>query len=164
MIAQLIKDAGVRKVAKTGATKNILSEREIQYRIKLAMVYETDQQVRKLIADLGSWAEIIRAGFPEVDIDPEPDLLDELAASEDTFEQLSLIPGLGPTLSAGGRRVRLEDATVADVRAYRDMYVQIHENYGKKLALIEAALEAMEDGCDGDDSANALEAYRRGAA
>lgn len=141
-----------------------LTEREIQRRIKCATVYATEAQVRRAATDFGSWTALHESGFPAVEGD-EPDLLTELAeATADDFEQLTLIPGLGPSISTGGgRRVRLDEATVADIRAHRDMYLQIHENYSKRLALIEAALAAMVDGSDGDDSANAVEAWTRGA-
>lgn len=147
-------------VAAARRTGRRLSEREIQYRLKLATVYGTDQQVRKLIADLGSWSEIIKAGFPPVEVDEDDDEQLELGAP-DEWEQLSLIPGLGPTIKVGGRRIALADATVADIRAYRDMYAQVHENYGKKLALIEAALRAMLDG-SADENENAVDAWKRG--
>jgi hypothetical protein len=139
-----------------------LSEREIQWRIKCATVYATEAQVRTAGADFGSWTALRDAGFPPVA--DEPDLLTELAESvPDSFEQLTLIPGLGPEINARGRRIPLAEATIADIRAYRDMYAQIHENYGKRLALIDNALSAMCAGAD-DDDANAVEAWQRGNA
>ena len=73
----------------------------------------------------------------------------------------STVSLMAPTLKVAGRRIALADATVADVRAYRDMYAQVHENYGKKLALIEAALRAMLDGSS-DENENAVDAWKRG--
>jgi hypothetical protein len=140
-----------------------LSEREIQYRIKCATVYGSETEVRSAAADFGSWRALCDAGFPAIE-STEPDDLEAAgisAAAPDEFEQLSLIPGLAPAFKVNGRKVLLEEATVSDVEAYRDMYRQIHENYGKRLALIEVALEAMLDGSDGDLEANALEAWKR---
>jgi hypothetical protein len=140
-----------------------LSEREIRYRLRCAEVYATEQEVGTASADFGSWTALREAGFPPVE-STEPDDLEAAGistAAPDEFEQLSLIPGLAPTFKVNGRKVLLEEATVADVEAYRDMYRQIHENYGKRLALIEVALEAMLDGSDGDLEANALEAWKR---
>lgn len=155
MIADLIT-AGERSGKK-------VSEREIQYRLKLASVYATDQQVRKLIADFGSWTEIIKAGFPPVESD-EPDDLEAAGISTDApdaWEQLSLIPGLGEVLKVGGRRILLAEATIADVESYRQMYASIHTNFAKKLALIENALRIMREVQD-DPDGNALDAWRRG--
>lgn len=144
-----------------------ISEREIQYRVKFATVYANDQQVRKAIADFGSWSGLIQAGFPVVEIDEPDDLIDEAEAAgihlgaPDDFEQLTLIPGLPETIKVNGRRIPLAEATVADAKAYRETFRQIHENFGKTLGQIELAVEAMERGSGGDDAANALEAYRR---
>lgn len=138
-----------------------ISEREIQRRIRFATVYATDQQVRQILADLGSWSAIAEAGFPPVVVDELDDAEQLELGAPDEWEQLSLIPGLAPTLKVGGRRIALADATVADIRAYRDMYAQVHENYGKRLALIEAALRAMLDGSR-DENENAVDAWKRG--
>lgn len=141
-----------------------LSEREIQRRIKCATVYDSEAKVRQALTDFGSWSEIVNAGFPAVMVD-EPDDLDpeEIStAAPDSWEQMSLIPGLAPTLKVNGRRVQLADATVSDVEAYRDTYAQIHANFGKRLDLIEQALQTMRAGSD-DPSANALDAWRKGA-
>ncbi len=158
MIADLIKAA-------ERAGKKI-SEREIQYRAKLADVYATDQQVRKAIADFGTWTEIIKAGFPAVIVDDEPDDLEAAGistAAPDAWEQLSLIPGLSEVLKVRGRSIPLTEATIADVAAYRDMYAGIHENFAKRLALIENALRIMRE-VEQDPDANALDAWRRALA
>lgn len=140
-----------------------LSDREIRRRVQCAEAYDTEAKVGQALADFGTWSALADAGFPAVNVD-EPDLLTELEASApDSWEQLSLIPGLGATLKVNGRRIPLAEATVADIRSYRDMYAQIHENYGKRLALIDDALHAMCAGSD-DDDANAVEAWRRGSA
>jgi hypothetical protein len=144
-----------------------LTAREIQYRITLAEAYPTETHTRTAVRLFGSWTALREAGFPPVVVDEsdlEPDEVEEAvsAAAPDEFEQLSLIPGLGPVIKAGVRRVPLDEATIADVRAYRDMYAQIHDNYGKRLALIEAALAAMAAGSGGDDAANAVQAWQRG--
>lgn len=142
-----------------------LSEREIQRRIKCATVYDSEAKVRQALTDFGSWSEIVNAGFPEVTVDVEPDELDDAIsiAGPDEWEQLSLIPGLAPTIKVHGRRIQLADATVADIEAYRETYAQIHANFSKRLALIEEALRAMRAGSD-DPTANAIEAWRRGVA
>lgn len=137
-----------------------LSEREIRRRVQCAEAYASEAEVGQALADFGTWSALAEAGFPSVEVDePGEQLL--LPDATDDFEQLTLIPGLSTTLKVRGREIPLAEATVADVAAYHDMYVQIHENYGKRLALIAAALEAMRDGCD-DDDANAVEAWKRG--
>jgi hypothetical protein len=140
-----------------------LSEREIQYRLRCGEAYRSEAEVRTAVRTFESWTDLREAGFPPVESD-EPEDLEAAgisAAAPDEYEQLTLIPGLAPELSVAGRKVPLDQATIADVVAYRDMYRQIHDNYGKRLALIEAALEAMREGSDGDDTANAVEAWKR---
>lgn len=141
-----------------------LSEREIQYRVKCATVYGSEPEVRTACADFGSWSALREAGFPAVEV-TEPDGLEAAGMSTDApdaFEQMTLIPGLAPVLTVRGRKVPLDEATVADVEAYRDMYRQIHENYEKRLTQIESALDAMYDGAEGNRDANAVEAWKRG--
>lgn len=142
-----------------------LSEREIRYRIKCAEVYVSARQVGTAVQEFGSWTALREAGFPEMPVDEVDDLDPEeiSIAGPDEWEQLSLIPGLAPTIKVHGRRIQLADATVADIEAYRDTYSQIHANFSKRLALIEEALRAMHAGSDGPD-ANAIEAWRRGSA
>ena len=154
MIADLVKAAD-----KAGLK---LSEREIQRRVRCAETYGSEAKVRQALADSGTWSALAEAGFPPVE-SGEPDDLEAAGistAAPDDFEQLTLIPGLASVLSVRGRKVPLGEATVADVAAYRDMYAEIHENFGKTLTQIEAALEAMREGSGGDDAANAVEAWK----
>lgn len=146
MLASLIADA-----TKAGMK---VSEREIQRRIQFATIYPTEATARKAIAEFGSWTELVNTGFPAIEI--------EQSDPPDAWDQISPIPGLAPVLTGSGRKVPLIEATVLDVKAYRDMYRQIHENYAKRLDLIERALATMHAGSD-DPNANALEAWRRGA-
>jgi hypothetical protein len=140
-----------------------LSRQEVQRRVRCAEVYATDQEVRQAADALGSWSALVNAGFPTVEPD-EPDLEpDDLeAAAPDAWGQPTLIPGFGETIKVHGRRIPLDEATVGDAKDYRETYRQIHENFGKTLALIESAVDAMVDGSDGDDDANAVESWRRG--
>lgn len=141
-----------------------VSEREIRRRVALAEAYDSEAKVGQALADFGTWSALAEAGFPAVR-STEPEDLEAAGvstAAPDAFEQLSLIPGFAATLTVGGRKVPLQRATVADVKTYEDMYRQIHENYGKRLALIEAARELMVAGSGGDDTDNAVEAWHRG--
>ncbi|MGH7426251.1 MAG: hypothetical protein ACREJP_08790 [Candidatus Methylomirabilales bacterium] len=42
-----------------------VSEREIRYRVQCARTYPTRDQIGKVIADLGTWFDLIQARFPE---------------------------------------------------------------------------------------------------
>lgn len=152
MMANLIKEAG--------ADGKKLSEREIRYRMKFASVYASDQQVCKIIADLGTWSEIIAAGFPSVEVDEEPDPEADIPAP-DSWEQLSLLPGFKPTVKVHGREMPVADMTVPEAIAYRDKYRAMHEGFGKTLAQIEITVGLIEDGWDGDPLTKAVDAYRR---
>jgi hypothetical protein len=145
-----------------------LSEREIQRRIKLASVYTTEAELRQALTEFGSWSEIVNAGFPSVEVD-DSDIDDPEAAEEagfhtgppDAFEQLTLIPGLPATIKVNDRRVPLEQASIGEVKQYRETWRQIHENFSKTLHQIDLAVALMEQGSGGDDSANAMQAWRR---
>lgn len=139
-----------------------ISRTEIQRRVRCAEVYDQDSKVRRAATHFGSWNALAEAGFPPMESD-EPDDLEAAGistAAPDAFEQLSLVPGLAAELKVRGRTIRLEDATIADVEAYHDMYEQIHANFGKRLALIKLTLAEMRDAAGGDPSANAVEAWK----
>ncbi len=165
VIAQLIKAAGT-KVDRNGNEKPKISEREIRNRVRLAEVYTDDQQVGKIIADLETWSAIIEAGFPPVEI-PDRDLLDLIDAMEveppDSWEQLTLLPGFKPMVKVGGREVRFDFMTVPEAIAYRDKVRSMHDSFGKTVDLIEATVDAIIDGWDGDPETKAVDAYQIGA-
>lgn len=152
----------MKEAARAGSE---LNRTEIQRRMRLAEVYDSPGKLRQAMTQFRTWTALVDAGFPPV-VSDEPDELEadgiDLGAP-DRFEQMTfLIPGLSAELSVAGQKIPLAVATVADVRAYRDTYRQIHENFGKRLSRIEFALGVMEDGSDGDDSALAVEAWQRG--
>lgn len=172
---ELLKAKAGRKKLPTGHLDGVIvtlaregieaSRRDLQYRMRLAEVYETEGQLRKINCAIGGWTEIIAAGFPPVEADPadDPDSLPDAISPDphDSWEQLSLIPGLGEVLKVRGRSVPLAEATISDVRAYRDMYAGIHENFTKRLAQIDNALSIM-TAVEPDPEGNALNAWRRG--
>jgi hypothetical protein len=167
----LLKDKADRKQLPHGLIEGIITEaersgikltrREIQRRLQCAEIYASEAKVRRAGDALGSWTALHEAGFPTLgdDLDDLPDGV--TAAAPDEWEQLSLIPGLGEVLKVRGRSIPLEEATIGDVAAYRDMYAGIHANFAKRLALIENALRIMREAGAGDD-ANALDAWKRG--
>lgn len=144
-----------------------LSEREIQWRVKCAEVYGSEAEVRTASTDFGSWTALREAGFPAVEIDEpiDPDDLEDIGEPdplEEKPEQLALdIPGFKPVLKINGRKVTLTEATVREAVEYRDMVHEMHENFGRTVAQIDATVEAMLEGCEGDLDANAVEAWKR---
>jgi hypothetical protein len=170
---QLVKDKAGRQQLPHGLAADLiaaatragykLSEREIRYRLACAEVYSSEAEVGTAVQTFGSWTALRDAGFPPVQ---STDLEDLEAAGiptgpPDAFEQLTLIPGMPDELKIRGRKIPLAAATVADAKAYRDMYRDMHESFGKTLAQVEMSVEAMVDGSDGDDTANAVEAWKR---
>jgi len=149
-----------------------VSRQEIQRRIRCAEVYGDDRQLRQAADAMGSWSALVNAGFPAVDVDElslDPDDLEAegfSTAAPDEWSQPTLIPGFGETIRVRGQQIPLvegpDGATVGDAKAYRETYRQIHENFGKTLALIESAVQAMIDGSEDDDDANAVEAWKLG--
>lgn len=140
-----------------------LTETEIQRRIRLATVYDSEAKVRQAMTDFGTWTEIIRRGFPPVEL-AEPELpldVDEIADAWRP-EQLT-IPGVPDAIKLRGRpALPLAEATVRDFRAYCEQSAEMTASFAKRDALLREALEAMEDGSNGDDDANALDAWKAG--
>lgn len=145
----------------------VLSEREIQWRIKCASVYANDQEVRKAITDFGTWFALTQAGFPSVEVDETDDEIDDIEAAgadtEDDWHEDPLfdIPGFKAVLKIRGRKTDLAEITVRDAINYRDMCHEMHDNFGRTIADIDASVNAMIEGSGGDMDANAAEAYRR---
>lgn len=50
-----------------------LSEREIQYRLKAARAYESEAEIRKILADFPNWWQLIQAGFPAAQVTLDAD-------------------------------------------------------------------------------------------
>lgn len=168
---ELLAIKGARKQLPHGLTGDLISaaakaglkisETEIRRRVRCASVYTSEGKVGRAATDFGSWWNLVEAGFPPVEDD---DLEDIDISAPDAWGQPSLIPGLSPEIKVCGVKIPLAEATVGDVQAHRDTYRQIHDNFAKRLALIEFALGAMLDGSDGDLTVNAIEAYQAGMA
>lgn len=153
MIADLVA-AGDRNGKPISAT-------EIRNRIRFAEAYANDRQVNRIADDLGSWTAIVDAGFPAVG-DDLLDLIDEIEAP-DGWEQLSLLPGFKPIVKVGGREVPFDKMTVPESIAYRDKFRSMHDSFGKTLDLVEATVDAILEGWDGDPETKAVDAYALGA-
>ena len=144
-----------------------LSEREIRRRVQCAEVYDSEAKVGQALADFGSWSALAEAGFPVAEVDEpdlEPDDLRDIGESDPLAEpeQLALdIPGFKPILKINGRKVQLAEATVREAIEYRDMVHEMHENFGRTVAQIDATVETMLDGCEGNLDANAVEAWKK---
>lgn len=139
-----------------------ISAREIQYRVKFAETYLSDQQVRKLSADLGSWNAIIVAGFPEVIVDEPLFDLDEINSSApDEWEQLSLLPGFAPEIKVNGGKVKSVDMTWEEMDAHIENYDRVHSSYGKRLDLMKQTREFAREQWDGNPKSKVIDAYKR---
>lgn len=141
-----------------------LSEREIRYRVQCATVYEDDRQIRQALAEFGTWFGLIQAGFPAVEVDEadETEAIEEVGLVADAAIQDPLfdIPGFKAVLKINGRKRDLTDITVGEAVAYRDMCREMHANFGRTVAQVEATVDIMLANSGGDLEANALEAWR----
>lgn len=154
-------------IADARAVDSKLSEREIRYRLQCARAYKTVDQIRHVCAEYEDWSALRAAGFPEVavdEIETDPEDLADAIGEDDplTQEPLFDIPGFKPVLKIQGRKTDLADATVRDAIAYRDMCREMHANFGRTVAQVEASVQIMLDGADGDLDAKLIEAYERG--
>jgi hypothetical protein len=160
LIDLLIKDAGRHGLK--------VSRREIQYRMRCAEAYDTEEICARAVRIFGSWEALRDAGFPPgegEEIDADDVTAAGLASASDEYsEQLEIdIPGLKPVIKVHGRQVavvRGEDgATVADIAAYLEMNEKMHESFGRTVKAIRESLATMREGADGDEQANAVEAW-----
>jgi hypothetical protein len=155
MIADLVKMA-----ASVGTE---ISEQEIQRRIRCATVYDSEAKVRQALTEFGSWSALVNAGFPAVEVDEIRSAAAEFDDPEDDepeYEQLTLIPGAPEVLRIRGRSVKLDEATLAEFRAYCEQSAEITANFAKRDAQLWAAYRAMREVTD-DPNANAVEAWKR---
>lgn len=145
-----------------------VTEREIQYRIRCATIYDSEAKIRTACSEFGSWSALREAGFPVVEIDEEDpaDEMEEVGIAAPAFveDPLFEIPGFKPVLKINGRKVDLVSATVGQAVAYQKMCHDMHEGFGRTVAQIDETVKAMLRGSDGDLNANAVEAFKRGQA
>jgi nucleotide-binding universal stress UspA family protein len=59
-----------------------ISQREIQYRLRAARVYETDSQIAQISARFENWSSLIAADFPGVDATPGEPMADHRTDAE----------------------------------------------------------------------------------
>lgn len=154
-------------IADAAANGFKISRREIQNRIRLAEAYESAAHVRTAVRSFRSWTDLRDAGFPAVDVDPDlvrPEDLDDLGmtVTEPIDWEQPMIPGFGETVSVGGQKIDFASASVGEVDAYYELYARIHDGFAKKLAKMGHSRQLMHEGCDGDKSMNAVEAWKRG--
>lgn len=73
----LIADAG-----ETPSGKTLLSEGEIQRRLRCARAYPYTSQIRHAMTDFGTWFDLIKAGFPPYEPEPGEDPADPRTKEE----------------------------------------------------------------------------------
>ena len=63
-----LRDGQISKLIEAAQTAGrVLSRREIQYRLQAARTYPTEAQLRKVLAQLETWWDLIQANFPAVE-------------------------------------------------------------------------------------------------
>lgn len=134
-----------------------ISRREIQYRAKFATVYVSEAQVRKIICTLGSWSEIINAGFPEVAVDevlsPEA-ILDAIESQPRElleFEQIGMFPEIVKTIP-------LAESTLRHLIAYAEEMAAMTASYARRDIERREHLNALSAAVSGDLDATYPEA------
>jgi hypothetical protein len=138
MIAGLVATAAQAKIK--------LSEREIQYRIRCATVYDSEAKVRKAAADFGTWTEIISAGFPEVTVDEEPSIDAVLDAIEtgprpdaQEHEQLRMFPEIVKSVPLASATLRHLVAYAEEMRSMTASFARRDEERREHLRALTAA-------------------------
>lgn len=144
-----------------------ISEREIQYRLKCARAYATEAEIRRASADFRHWWDLIRAGFPpielpldEADAEPYDPRNNEEVGSDNrrtvrrALEQhwQEMLPGFYPDITLAeaqkklyeqreltSRRIRLEDECAIELQRLIDAVD------GDLTATVEDAWDALED-------------------
>lgn len=139
-----------------------LTETEIRRRVRCARAYPSIDAIRSAATEYATWWDLVQAGFPAVEIDEsdETDAIEEVGMSADVQDPLFEIPGFKSVLKINGRKTDLAALTVGEAIEYRDMCRQMHANFGRTVAQVDATVDLMLAGSGGDLDANALEAWR----
>lgn len=138
-----------------------ISRREIQYRLQCAKAYTTEAEIRRSSAQYGHWWDLIRAGFPAVEVPPgeadaepyDPRDRDEIKRDNDRALRTAreervqmLLPGFYPTMSLNEISKRNDEK--------RELGQQLVFEADELQPIIDELLEAV----DGDGSATFDEA------
>lgn len=138
-----------------------LAEREIQRRLACARAYPTEAQIRHAVTDLGTWHDLVEAGFPPYEAPPDEPPADPRDADERTRdlarqlaelagEQLSLFPDdmFGPL------------TTLAELAKYAEDMVDLTARFQQRDVERAAYLAQLVDAAGGDMNATWEQAER----
>jgi hypothetical protein len=133
-----------------------LSAREIQYRLQAARMYESEDQIRKVLADLENWSGLIKAGFPPVQatLDTEPfDARDEDEKRRDAARELAR-----KGQEAAGQLSLFPDdkygemSTLSELAKYAAEMAEITDRYARRDEERADYLKSLIDAVSGDMS------------
>lgn len=139
-----------------------LSAREIQWRLQVARAYPTEGQIRNAVSSFGAWRDLISAGFPPIERDPDEPDADWRTASERRTEAARKLadaasdqPALFPF-----DRYEPDEATLKDLRAYAEEQAEMTERFAARDRERAAYLDRLFEAADGDESVTWATAHR----
>lgn len=154
----------VEKLVREASARGLkLSEREIQYRLKAARTYTTENEIAQVLAAFDSWWSLIQAGFPSYEApEGEPPVdyrTKQERAQERTRILLELIDKQGALFPAD--KYEPTTSTIKELLEHamqmREMTARFAEQDRKRDAYLDALIKAA----DGDLSMTWKEAHDR---
>ena len=106
-----------------------LNQQEIQRRLRCARTYPTEGQMRIVTTRFGTWSELVQAGFPAIDADPDEPPADHRTKAERDHERAQQM-----LLAVGQQGSLFEDfdpdeATLKDLFLYAEEQRAITERF-----------------------------------
>ena len=128
----LRRGAADKLIAAVEARGMKLNQREIQRRLQCARAYPTESQMRQCLTLFRTWDELINAGFPAIEAEPDEPPADYRTQTEKDHERAQQM-----LLAVGGQGSLFpdfepEEVTVKDLIEYSDGQDAITERYARR--------------------------------
>lgn len=150
-------------VKASAAAGRKLSEREIQYRLRVARTYSTEAEIAQALAEFPSWTALINSGFPSYEApegEPPADHRTEAERKRDHARALA------DQLGEQGALFPLSDfepitTTLKDLVAYAAEMAELTERFAARDRERHQYLNALIGAADGDLSMTWQDAHDR---
>jgi len=141
----------------------VLSERELQWRLRCARTYKTETEFRNAITEFPTWYELTQAGFPSfpgLDGEPPADYRTSAEIARDRARQLAEMTDPQGTLFPLDQFEPIE-APLKDLQIYAERGEELTARFAAHDKRRRDYLESLIEAADGDMSMTWAEAHRR---
>lgn len=141
----------------------VLSERELQWRLRCARTYKTESEFRNAITEFPTWFELTQAGFPSfpgIDGEPPADYRTSAEIARDRARQLADLTDPQGTLFPLDQFEPIE-ATLKELQDYAERGEELTARFAAHDAKRRAYLEELIEAADGDLSMTWQAAHER---